>query len=486
MRRSRQIAVGGVALIGGQLCIAVLQILYSGFSSRVLAPSAFGAFSVAISATGLAALLLTTGLAAYVVSRPELNPSMASALWLLSWLAGLAGALVLFALAPLWVAAWNASAAVPLTRLLALQVLLASPAAVQSAFLRREGRPAADAGTQVASAATGMVVGAILIAMSRDDLALAVSPTVAAGVALVVAASLRRHRFRIARPGSFGSVLRFSWRVSTQNIVFFVLLSLPVWAVSVGAGVSELGQFSRAALVTGLPSTAIATALTRALQPFYRHMETRELQRRAVTDAVAVTSLIVFPAFAGMAAVGPALVDVWLGPGWSLAGGLVAPLAIGYGLYVVYTVLANASETLSEFSPVRNSQIAMAFPGLLLVAAVILSHAAQLGAWIMLAISVCGTIALVLGLEKVNVVHGRELAATVVKHGVWSLLVAVAAWSAQLAVGAIGETSSVWQLTIGTAVGGIFALALLRRQPGWRVLVSRGILDGRSRVKRER
>lgn len=479
MTRSRQIAVGGVALLSGQLVVALSQIIYSGFVSRSLPASAFGAFSVAISATGFAALLLTSGLAAFVVSRKDLSASHASWLWILSVLAGALGAVLLYSLAPLWAAAWGADESTPMTRVLSLQVLVAAPAALQAALLRREGRPAMDALTQVSAALAGMTAGGILVATSRHELALAVSPTVAASSTLLLATLLRRRKFGFARPGGARLVLGYSWRVSAQGIGFFLFLSAPVWVVSVTANAAELGQFSRAALVAGLPSTAIATALVRAAQPFYRRLESPAVVRRAVTDAAVLSSLIAFPIFAGIAAVGRPLVQAWLGPGWETAGRLVAPLALGYGLYAVFTVMANAAETLGQFRAIRNSQIAMLLPVGSVAAVALVTGQEEYGAWLTLPMAAFGLVALTFWLSRAGVVDWRALVRGLTLHACWAGAIAGAALTAQHALDRFGDPGAVALLALSVLSGVLLGLALLPRAPGWRILAGRQLVPRR-------
>ena len=182
--KARSAASGGVSLLAGQVIVTLVQIAYSGFTGRALVPEAFGHFSIAISATGLAALLITTGLASYVVTQRDLPNEEVHLVQALSWIAGIAAAGLVAVCAPLWVLLWSGDqGAVPMTRLLALQVLIASPAAVQSALLRREGRPVADAMVQTTSILVGFAVATpVILCESRS-----------AGVGAVADCGRRQH-----------------------------------------------------------------------------------------------------------------------------------------------------------------------------------------------------------------------------------------------------------------------------------------------------
>jgi hypothetical protein len=174
------VARGGLALLAAQLVIVAGQVIYSAISSRVFGADVFGNFTVGITATGLLTLLLTTGLPSFALASRALNGSQARALVVLAAAGGLTAALLMVAGASVWASTWNAVGSIPMTRTLALQVLLAGPAAVQLALLRREGRPTADAMVQSISAVLGVLSGVAALLSFHEPLALVVNPIVTA------------------------------------------------------------------------------------------------------------------------------------------------------------------------------------------------------------------------------------------------------------------------------------------------------------------
>lgn len=474
--RSRAIAVGGAALLSSQIVIAISQIVYSGVTSRTLAPSAFGAYTVALSGAGLAGLLLTTGLPAFLLASTDVNAGNVASVILLAWSTGAGCALLLALGAPLWAYAWNAPESVPFSRFLALQVLFSASAAVQVALVRREGRPLADATIQAGSSVLGMSIGVVVVLNSQSALALSVTPIVTSAAMLGIALAARRVHYARSRPAELRRVLGFAGNVSSQNLGFFALLSSPNWVVSVAAGGTALGQFSRAALLTGLPSNALSTALTRTLQPSYRHLKGERDRREAVTDAVLVTSALAFPPFLGLATLGPLVVNVWLGPGWEEAGQLVRPLAVGFGVLVVFTIMANAAEMMKEFRIVRRSQVVMALTAAPLVALVIKTGSSRDAALILVIVASCGFLSLAMQLHSRGIIDGRRVGDGLIRQFAWAVLVATLVGVSTYAWLGFGPGGELAALLFGAGTGMAGWIACIRRQVVWGIIKRRGLI----------
>ncbi|GAA1476862.1 hypothetical protein GCM10009623_13080 [Nocardioides aestuarii] len=341
------------------MVVALGQLTYASVTSRSIEDEVFGAFAVAMSATGLVALFMTTGLATFALAADSMSRDNARAIKSIAWAAGILTALVVWVGADLWVAVWaGTSEAAIMLRLLCVQVLLNAPAAVSVALLRRQARPKADALVQVVSVIVGLGVGLACIALTGVGVTLVVAPTVTAIVTLVLSSALAHRRYEQGESQRIKTVLGFAWRVSNQNLVFFLLMSLPVWAVSRGAGPEELGQFSRALVLTQTPALAMTGAIVRAVQPFFRLAE-GERRSASVTDAISLSAWVAFPLFFGLAACARPTVEIVLGRGWDETAQMVIPLAVGYGLYVVFSVAASAGQTLGAVRQVTLAQSVM-------------------------------------------------------------------------------------------------------------------------------
>jgi O-antigen/teichoic acid export membrane protein len=399
---------------------------------------------------------------------------------------GLIGALTMLIGAHAWGIVWREPSATSLTQLLSIQVLAASLAGVQMALLRAEQRPVADASTQTGSVLLGLLVGLFVVLWFRTATALVAYPIVAASSSFVLAICIRRKRFRWARPAEGRELVKFNSRISVQNLSFFVLASLPMWVVSTSAGAAEVGFFSRAVLIPGMASFAMATALTRALQPYYRHLESAAERQRGVSDAVTVTLAIALPLFGGLAALAPQVVGLWLGPGWERTSALLPPIAIAFGFYVVFTLLANAAELYAKYSAVNYAQLIMLPIAFGWAAITWATGQTAWAAFILLVTTLPGLLFLAFQTERAGIsdlwTRRRSLAAQVLV----SSLPAVAAWLAANLAGVFLHQSLFLELGIGTLIGGAVFFVSLPRQPAVIILKRRGIWFPSARQTRRR
>jgi O-antigen/teichoic acid export membrane protein len=271
-----------------------------------------------------------------------------------------------------------------------------------------------------------------------------------------------------------------------QNLIFFVLAFLPMWVVSTSAGAAEVGFFSRAVLITGMASIALTTALTRALQPYYRHFESVAELQRGVSDAVTVTLAIALPLFGGLAALAPEVIGLWLGPGWERTSALLPPIAIASGFYVVFTVLANAAELNAKFSAVNYAQLVMLPIAFGWAAITWVTGQTTWAAFILLVMTPPGLLFLAFQTERAGIsdlwTRRRSLATQVLV----SSLPALAAWLAANLAGIFLHQSLFLKLGIGTLIGGAVFFVSLPRQPAVIILKRRGIWFPSARQTRRR
>lgn len=460
-------------MVASQVVIGVAQFGYSGFTGRLLDPSVFGSYSVALSATGFIPLLFATGLPSFVLAEQDLSVESDRAIRRLAWVSGGVGACALFIGAPLWSWVWNAPAATGFARILSVQVLIAAPAAVGLARVRRSGRARSDAWIQALSTLAGLILGLLVLHLTGEPLALTVAPITASLVNLIAAKwigglSLQSGSHKVR------TILSWTWQISGQNALFFVIFSLPAWAVSVGTDPRMLGQFSRASLLAGMAATALSTALVRVLSPSYRQARNGDITA-AVTDAMIVAAGIAMPAFGMLAVVGGLVIGIWLGPGWQDAAEVMPILALGYGSNVLFSVLANAAEMLGRFRDVKYAQLGMAVVGGLLAGLVILTGKLFIGASLVLAVAVVGMVILVARLRRGPVIDAQRLGRALFRQASWTLAIAAMAGAA-LWVSSRLELNGVVALLLTASIGLFVCLSTLRFQPAWTILRSRGVL----------
>jgi O-antigen/teichoic acid export membrane protein len=476
MSHGRAVAGGAAVLVASQGLVTLVQVGTGAATARLLPPSAFGAFAAAMAITGIAGVILTSATATAVLREPELSEGKVSKLWLAAALSGLLGAVVTWLAAPAWAALYNTPDAEPMVHWLAIQVAVAPLAITSAALLRRERRAVADAATQAGSVILGLLVGVAVIWEWRHQDLLVVSPVLASLSLLVGTTMLRRQRYPLARPDRTWSVRRANTQIVLQNVYFFVLASVPLWLVSQVGDDHELGLFSRAAAIPGLVVSAASVGLVRSVQPYYRSVAP-ESRGAALRDLVVMTGAVGIPVMALVAACARPLIEVWLGPTW-LGGAQYVPLvAAGAAAYLMFTLLANAAETLSFLREVRVAQVAMV-PALLLVAGLAFAVGSPMVASATtLVVALPGLVALVRVLERHDMRDLGRLTPYVSVQLAFGLAIGLAGW----AVAQATEPAGPWvSLVVSGLVVAVLFAATLPVRPEWRVIRARGLVGRRT------
>jgi hypothetical protein len=187
------------------------------------------------------------------------------------------------------------------------------------AIRRREGRAARDAVIQTGSALAGLAIGAIFVMASGAPKTLAVSPLLFTLITLLWSVVAGRSPAVSAVPKISDSDVRvraivaFTSNIALQSMFFFLLTTMPMWAVSLSANKTDLGFYSRAVLITEMSFYALSNALNRALQPFYHQFDHDRKRAEAISDSLLAAGALSMLGFFCLAALSTPFVHVWLG-----------------------------------------------------------------------------------------------------------------------------------------------------------------------------
>jgi O-antigen/teichoic acid export membrane protein len=251
-------AVGWSYLSG--LIFLLAQIGYTAFTARLVGPSAFGGYALALTVVQLAGLFGAGGLGNAVMRAHDLSDRGARTALSLAAISGLLLSVVLVALSgPIehWFHTPDTARAL---RILAAQPPLLAVAGVSYGLLRRGQRYKAASLIELASCLSGFVVGAVAVELGTGVAGLSLGQVARGAVAMAVAlywarVSLRP-AFERARVKEFSA---FSTQVTGQNLGHYAIANLPLWSVARLAGGMATGLFSRAYQVIALPTDQFAT-----------------------------------------------------------------------------------------------------------------------------------------------------------------------------------------------------------------------------------
>ncbi|WP_327354644.1 oligosaccharide flippase family protein [Streptomyces sp. NBC_01304] len=397
MTRARS-AVRSVAWnYGGSVAAVVLQLGYTALTSRLVTPAAFGAYATALTVAGVLSYLSNSGIGTTLLAAERLTRPLTS----LALRIGLVSGVLCF------LAGQGAASALglvdampeaePLLRLLALQFLCAPLAAAATAALRRCGLVVAVVLLEITGQFTGIAVSATLLISGSGPYGLAVASPLASGT--VLAGSLwLLHRQRLPdgpRP-TVRELLGSSGFFSGHSLFQYMSSSAPLWVTGARLGPTAAGHYSRASMFTGLPLTFLATGINRTTTPMLA--ENRGSSPQAVYDVVCAASAVGLVGFGAAAGLGPAALNLLLGPGWTEAALLVPVLAVGAACSLLAAVGDSVDQARDDRRALLRSQLCAtaaaavtlgvaALQGSLLLAAAaavtapLCAHAAQLLRW---------------------------------------------------------------------------------------------------------
>jgi O-antigen/teichoic acid export membrane protein len=328
-----------------------LQLGYAAVTSRLLAPSAFGAYAVALSGIGLMGVLSGSSLGQAAARREHDSPDIDRSLAALALALGSVSMIAAMLLASPWGRLWGAPESAGTTSILALSLPFTAVASVYAGVLRRLGRTTAVAARTAVAQVLGMVVGLAVVGLTREPWSLGVAVTTASVVsAVIVAHAVPRDRVLPGRPTRHVlEDLTYGGQSSLQSLLRTLSLQLTGWSISRFVGSAALGNYNRAQTLITIPVQRVQTALTFTLFPELRPAGPMLRQRGTFTDLMILVS---WPAVVlggiGLFVAAP-FVRIVLGPGWEQAAAM-APYAVLLGVIPIVGVpLGSAVEALGKF-----------------------------------------------------------------------------------------------------------------------------------------
>lgn len=330
-------------------CIgAAASAIYGILLADVLAPTAMGAFAVAISAAVIAATVSKCGLDAYLMRRTALRPQVAGRLALrCAAAAGVVG--MAFALASAWIGAevrpseaWTFGAFQVAVPFLAMSFVLAG-------LLKAGNLPAAAVLLETGGWQTGLCACALLMQYAGSESLTVVALFFAGGSTLAFAAAIAATRHVLSKPGEQGPQ-------PTER-------KAPMRAVAPLAGISACQVVMRWSDVLWLgwwldaPTVAAYVVCTRlaggvgfidhainaVTAPRFARRHTSGGQRALQLDfrhAVAVSAACAVAGAVAVAALGPFVLD-WLGPPYGDSVGVLMAAAVLMALHVSLAPIAH-------------------------------------------------------------------------------------------------------------------------------------------------
>ena len=348
---SRRVLRGFVAMTASSFAVMAVQLGYAAITSRLLPPSAFGAYAVALSGVGFIGMLSGSSLGLAAARRDHESVQLDRSLLTLALIWGCATGLAAILLAPFWGRIWGVPESTRVTQILALGIPLSALSAVLAGILRRGGRTSAVAGRTALGQLAGMAVGLSTILSLKTPWSLGVASVAALMVTTVLmSACLPHDRLKPARPtsNSINDSL-YAVKFAGMNLIRQGAVTFPLWSVGKFVGADALGAVNRATTLVTLPLETATRGLSYSLFPEMRPGGPASRSPTALTDLmILVTWAAVILGGTGYFLAAPVVLLV-LGSQWTA----IAPLA-GWAVLLglipaIGTPLGSTLEALGHF-----------------------------------------------------------------------------------------------------------------------------------------
>lgn len=307
---------GGGAFIGQVLSwIATIIVI------RLLAPTDYGLMAMATIPVGLLVLLCDLGVGTAVVQAATVDLAQLRKLAGVTIAAGVGAAVLLIAGAPVIAAFFAEPRLTVVLRWLSLAFLLNASYAMPQALLIRELNFRAKAAVEVAATAASALVALALALLGWGVWALVGG---ALAIHIVKAVAFNAIRPVVLRPivalSDLSQLLHIGALVTADRVLQFLLANADMAVTGRMLGPERLGIYSIAVNVSTMPLEKVLPPTVQVSFAALSRMQAEpERLRRNVLRGVRLVSLLLCPAFLGLAAVAPDLVPLLLGAKWQAA-----------------------------------------------------------------------------------------------------------------------------------------------------------------------
>ena len=308
--------------------------------ARLLSPADFGIVAMLALFTGVASVLMDGGFSAALIQRQGVDHADESTVFWCNLGIAILLALVLFLAAPAIAYFYRTPVLVPLTRLMALVVVLGALGAIHSTLLTKQ----LDFRTQAkAGVVAALVSGIVAIAMAWRGYGVWALAVQAVAMAAVMTAMLWwLHAWRPAWKFSRASVRNlFGFGGYHLGSSLLEVLYARFYTLLVGRlfGARDLGLYNNAETTRQMPAGFFGSLLARvALPMFSSAAHDTAVLRRGVQLSIRGIMLVSTPVMLGIAALAEPLVLLLFGRQWLPAVSILRVLCLAGVLYPLHAI----------------------------------------------------------------------------------------------------------------------------------------------------
>lgn len=332
---------------------------------RLLTPADYGLMAIAGMFMFFFALLNELGMGAAIVQKQTLDESILQQVFGLLLLVNFCFFLLLSFSSPLIAIFFNEPRLSSIIRVLSLQFLLLGFSTIPQSILMRKMDFKAISMADFTSAIAGSLITLIMAVFGCGVWSLVIGMLITSFWRTIylniISPYLHFPRFSFT---NMKHIISFGGYVTTNRVLWFVLIQSDVFIIGKILGKELLGFYSVATEIASLPMQKISGIISQVAFPAYSSVQNElEKAKSHFLKSIRIMSLFAFPILWGISSIAPEIVTLLLGDKWQLSAlpiqllSLVIPLRMINNLFDP-TVLGLGRPDIS-FSIILFSAIAM-------------------------------------------------------------------------------------------------------------------------------
>ena len=317
---SKKVVRGGMWVFGLRIINRGLGFIRTIILARLLAPEDFGLLGIAMLAIATLETFSQTGFQGALIQKKENVESYLDTAWTVSAVRGVILFLILFFSAPLAASFFNSPQATLVIKVIAVSTLLSGFRNIGILFFQKELEFNKQFFYELSATLVDLTVAITLAFMLRNVWALVWGGLASNFTRLFMSYILHSYRPHIRfDKNEFKELFSFGkWVLGSSILVFLVTQGDDIF-VGKMLGVTALGFYQMAYLISNLPATEITHVISQVTFPAYSKLQ-EDIQRlrEAYLDTLQLTAFVSMPIAGGIFVLAPDFTRIFLGEKWML------------------------------------------------------------------------------------------------------------------------------------------------------------------------
>ena len=315
---SKKVVRGGMWVFGLRITNRGLGFIRTIILARLLAPSDFGLLGIAMLAIATLETFSQTGFQAALIQKKENVESYLDTAWTVSAVRGVLLFIILFFSAPLVATFFNSPQATLVIKVIAVSTFLSGFRNIGILFFQKELEFNKQFIYELSATLVDITIAITLAFILRSVWALVWGGLAANFVRLFMSYILHPYRphARLDK-GEFKELFGFGrWVLGSSILIFLVTQGDDIF-VGKMLGVTALGLYQMAYLISNLPATEITHVISQVTFPAYSKLQ-NDIQRlrEAYLDVLKLTAFVSIPMAGGIFILAPEFTHIFLGAKW--------------------------------------------------------------------------------------------------------------------------------------------------------------------------